>query len=157
MAYKKWQVKTVDRALAKELAVECEVEPIVALISASRGYSDPTDLEQFLSDEPYFSDAYELIDIMHAADIVNKSITEGKKIAVYGDYDCDGVTATALLYKYLKKRDADCIYYIPDRFSEGYGMNCDAVKSLKDMGAEVIITVDNGISCFCGCNIKIVL
>lgn len=148
MAYKKWQVKTVDRALAKELAVECEVEPIVALISASRGYSDPTDLEQFLSDEPYFSDAYELIDIMHAADIVNKSIAEGKKIAVYGDYDCDGVTATALLYKYLKKRDADCIYYIPDRFSEGYGMNCDAVKSLKDMGAEVIITVDNGISCF---------
>lgn len=148
MAYKKWQVKTVDRALAKELAFECEVEPIVALISASRGYTDPTDLEQFLSDEPYFSDAYELIDIMHAADIVNKSIADGKKIAVYGDYDCDGVTATALLYKYLLNRGADCIYYIPDRFSEGYGMNCEAVKNLKEMGAEVIVTVDNGISCF---------
>ncbi len=148
MAYKKWEVKSVDRMAAKELALECDVEPIVALISASRGYTDPTDLEQFLSDEPYFSDAYELKDIMHAADIVNLKISEGKKIAVYGDYDCDGVTATALMYKYLKGRGADCIYYIPDRFSEGYGMNCDAVRHLKELGVDLIITVDNGISCY---------
>ncbi len=148
MAYKKWEVKAVDRIKAKELALECDVEPIVALISASRGYTDPTDLEQFLSDEPYFSDAYELKDIMHAADIVNLKISENKKIAVYGDYDCDGVTATAILYKYLKGRGADCIYYIPDRFSEGYGMNCDAVRHLKELGVDLILTVDNGISCY---------
>lgn len=148
MAYKKWEVKSIDRTIAKELAIECDVEPIVALISASRGYTDPTDLEQFLSNEPYFSDAYELKDIMHAADIVNLKISENKKIAVYGDYDCDGVTATALLYKYLKGRGADCIYYIPDRFSEGYGMNCDAVRHLKEQGVDLIITVDNGISCY---------
>lgn len=148
MAYKKWEVKSVDRIKAKELAVECDVEPIVALIASSRGYTDPTDLEQFLSDEPYFDDAYELCDIMHAADIVNLNIDENKKIAVYGDYDCDGVTATALLYKYLKGRGADCIYYIPDRFNEGYGMNCDAVRHLKDLGVDLIITVDNGISCY---------
>lgn len=148
MAYKKWEVKSVDRLKAKELALECDVEPIVALISASRGYTDPTDLEQFLSDEPYFDDAYELKDIMHAADIVNYNISQNKKIAVYGDYDCDGVTATALMYKYLKSRGADCIYYIPDRFSEGYGMNCDAVRHLKDLGIDLIITVDNGISCY---------
>ncbi len=147
MAYKKWVVKSVDKLKAKELAVECDIEPIVALICASRGYTDPTDLEQFLYDEPYFSDAYELIDIMHAADVINLSIAENKKIAVYGDYDCDGVTATALLYRYLKERGADCIYYIPDRFGEGYGMNCDAVKNLKSNGVEVIVTVDNGISC----------
>lgn len=148
MAYKKWEVKSVDRIAAKELALECDVEPIVALISASRGYTDPTDLEQFLSDEPYFSDAYELKDIMHAADIVNLKISEGKKIAVYGDYDCDGVTATAIMYKYLNDRGADCVYYIPDRFSEGYGMNCDAVRHLKELGVDTIITVDNGISCY---------
>ncbi len=148
MAYKKWEVKSVDRIKAKELALECDVEPIVALISASRGYTDPTDLEQFLSDEPYFADAYELKDIMHAADIVNLKISENKKIAVYGDYDCDGVTATALMYKYLKGRGADCVYYIPDRFSEGYGMNCDAVRHLKGLGVDTIITVDNGISCY---------
>ena len=147
MGFKRWIVSELDRNLAKSLAQECEVEPIVALIASSRGYTDPTDLEQFLSDEPFFSDTYELADIMHAADLVNMAIEDGKKIAVYGDYDCDGVTATALLYNYLKNRNADCIYYIPDRFDEGYGMNCEAVKTLKNQGVEFIITVDNGISC----------
>ena len=147
MGFKKWIVNELDRNLAKSLALECDVEPIVALIASSRGYTDPTDLEQFLSDEPFFSDTYELADIMHAADLVNMAIEDGKKIAVYGDYDCDGVTATALLYNYLKNRNADCIYYIPDRFDEGYGMNCEAVKNLKNQGVEFIITVDNGISC----------
>ncbi len=148
MGFKKWQILDVDRNLAKSLAEECNIEPIVALIASSRGYTDPTDLEQFLSDEPIFSDTYEIADIMHAADLVNMAVESGKKIAIYGDYDCDGVTATALLYSYLKKRNADCIYYIPDRFDEGYGMNCDAVKALKNQGVELIITVDNGISCF---------
>ena len=101
MGFKKWVVKDVDRNRAKELAYECDIDPIIALISLSRGYNDPTDLEQFLSDEPLFSDTYELADIMHAADLINQSIYENKKIAIYGDYDCDGVTATALLYNYL--------------------------------------------------------
>lgn len=147
MGFKKWQVSEHDLQLAKSLAFECDVEPIVALIASSRGYTDPTDLEQFLSDEPIFSDTYELADIMHAADIVNMAIENGDKIAVYGDYDCDGVTATAIMYSYLKSRGADCIYYIPDRFDEGYGMNCDAVKALHNKGVNLIVTVDNGISC----------
>ncbi len=147
LGFKKWVINEFDRNLAKELAQECDVEPIVALIASSRGYTDPTDLEQFLSDEPFFSDTYELADIMHAADLVNMAIENGKKIAVYGDYDCDGVTATALLYSYLKERGANCLYYIPDRFDEGYGMNCDAVRLLHEKGVELIVTVDNGISC----------
>ncbi len=147
LGFKKWLVRELDRNLAKSLAEECDVEPIVALIASSRGYTDPTDLEQFLSDEPFFSDTYEIADIMHAADLVNMAVESGKKIAVYGDYDCDGVTATALLYSYLTERNANCIYYIPDRFNEGYGMNCNAVKALKAQGVEFIITVDNGISC----------
>lgn len=148
MGFKKWVVNEVDRNLAKTLALECNAEPIVALIASARGYTDPTDLEQFLCDEPYFSDTYELADIMHAADIVNMAISQNKKIAIFGDYDCDGVTATALLYNYLKTRSANCVYYIPDRFDEGYGMNCDAVRKLHSDGVELIITVDNGIACF---------
>ncbi len=147
MGFKKWVVNETDRQLAKSLALECDVEPIVALIASARGYSDPCDLEEFLSDEPCFSDTYEIADIMHAADIVNMAVADNKKIAVYGDYDCDGVTATALLYNYLKSKDADCMYYIPDRFDEGYGMNCKAVEYLHSLGVELIITVDNGISC----------
>lgn len=145
---KKWSVSSFDKALAKELSVECEVDPIVALIASARGYTDPMDLEQFISDEPVFSDPRETADIIKAADIVNAVIEDGGKIAVYGDYDCDGVTATALMYSYLKTRNVDCLYYIPDRFSEGYGMNCDAVKSLSEKGVKLIITVDNGIKSF---------
>lgn len=147
MSLKKWCVADFDKQLAKELAVECEIDPIVALIASTRGYTDPMDLEQFLSDEPYFSDPYEMADIEIAARAVNDAIFNGEKIAVYGDYDCDGVTATAILCRYLKSRKANFIYYIPDRFEEGYGMNTDAVKSLKEAGVQLIITVDNGISC----------
>ncbi len=148
MALKKWCVSEYDKALAKELAMECDIDPIVALIASSRGYTDPMELEQFLGEEPYFTDPTEMADIILASEIINAVIENGEKIAVYGDYDCDGVTATALMYSYLKTRNADCIYYIPDRFTEGYGMNCAAVEYLADNGVRLIITVDNGIKCF---------
>jgi len=147
MGYKKWQVAEFDKNLAKELAVECEVEPIVALIASSRGYTDPLDLEQFLSDEPIFTDPRDTADIFIAADIINAAIENGSKIAVYGDYDCDGITATTIFFTYLKSRNADCVYYIPNRFTEGYGMNEDAVKKLYNDGVKLIVTVDNGINC----------
>jgi len=148
MALKKWCISEYDKALAKELASECDIDPIVALIASSRGYTDPMELEQFLSDEPYFTDPTEMADIVCAAEIINAVIENSEKIAVYGDYDCDGVTATALLYNYLLSRNANCVYYIPDRFTEGYGMNCDAVEKLANDGVKLIITVDNGIKCF---------
>ena len=147
MGLKKWQVASYDKELAKELAEECEIDPIVALIASARGYTDPCDLEEFLSDEPCFSDPYEMADIVKAAEIINNSIELGEKIAVYGDYDCDGVTATALLYSYLISRNANCCYYIPDRFDEGYGMNINAVKKLFNEHTKLIVTVDNGIVC----------
>ncbi len=147
MGLKKWQVADFDKNLAKELAEECNIDPIVALIASARGYDNPCDLEEFLSDEPCFSDPREMADIEKAADIINQSIEAGEKIAVYGDYDCDGVTATALLYNYLKVRGANCHYYIPDRFDEGYGMNLNAVKKLFNEHTKLIVTVDNGIVC----------
>ncbi len=146
MGFKKWCVSKLDKVLAKELAEECGVDPIVALIASTRGYADPMDLEQFLMSEPVFSDPKQTADIIIAAEIVNAAIEDGVKIAVYGDYDCDGVTATALFYGYLKARNADCVYYIPDRFSEGYGMNKAAIEKLAGDGVKLIVTVDNGIS-----------
>ncbi len=147
MAFKKWKINSTDRLLAKSLSQECGIEPILTLIASSRGFTDPSDIEQFFSSEPNFSDIYLLADITHAAKTVNQAIVENKKIAIFGDYDCDGVTATAMLYKYLKNRGADCIYYIPDRFNEGYGMNCKAIEYLKSVNVDLIITVDNGIAC----------
>lgn len=148
MGLKKWTFSQYDKELAKALSAECDVDPIVALIASSRGYSDPTELEQFILDEPYFTDPKEMADITLAAEIVNAAIDNGEKIAVFGDYDCDGVTATAIIYTYLKRRGADCCYYIPNRFDEGYGMNCDAIEKLAATGVKLILTVDNGIVCF---------
>lgn len=145
---KKWEVSKIDKELAKELAFECDIDPFVAMIAASRGYDDPALLDEFLSTEPIFSDAFSFADMGKAVECINEAINNDELIAIYGDYDCDGVTATALLYSYLVKRNARVICRIPDRFSEGYGMNKSAVEELYSMGVTLIVTVDNGISCY---------
>lgn len=81
-----------------------------------------------------------------AADRVRFAVENGEKICVYGDYDADGVTSTALLYSYLETVGANVMYYIPSRESEGYGMNMSAIDKLNDENVDLIITVDNGIS-----------
>ncbi len=91
-------------------------------------------------------DPFLIKDMDKAAKIVSNALEEGKKITVYGDYDCDGVCSTAILYNYLEAQGAEVDYYIPDRLTEGYGMNLDAVKKLAERGTELVITVDNGIS-----------
>lgn len=148
MAFRKWIVGKADKEAAKYLAEECGIDPFSALLACSRGLSDPSELEQFITNEPLLCDPRELIDIENAAEIINAAISDNKKIAVFGDYDCDGVVSTAIMYKYLRSRNADVVTYIPDRLTEGYGMNKGAIDKLKAQGVELIITVDNGISCF---------
>lgn len=148
LAYKKWIYNGINKALANSLADDCDIDPFVALIATSRGYSDPADLEEFLSTEPMYNSPYEINGITAAAEVINTAVNENKLIAVYGDYDCDGITSTALLYGYLKDRGARVVYYIPDRFDEGYGMSDAGIDKLHAMGTELIITVDNGISSY---------
>lgn len=148
MSLKKWIVGTPDREKAKLLAEECDIDPFAALIAVGRGIDDAGELELLLCDEPILCDPLELADIKIAAECINQAIENGEKIAVFGDYDCDGVVATSLLYDYLISRNADVVPYIPDRVSEGYGMNCAAVDKLKSQGVSLIVTVDNGISCY---------
>ncbi len=149
MAYKKWIVAENDKNKAAAIAEMCDTDPFLTLIALSRGYDTPEDIEMLFADEPILSSQYELPDIMKAVEAINGAIESGKKIAVFGDYDCDGITSTALFYSYLKdKRNADVIYYLPDRFSDGYGMNNNAIDLLKEKGVELIITVDNGIAAF---------
>lgn len=147
MAFKKWNICSPDKELAKELAAECEVDPFIAMIAAGRGYSEPYELEELLSPELQISEPRELIDIDKAAERINKALADKEKIAVFGDYDCDGVTAAALIFDYLRSKEASVECYIPERLTEGYGMNCAAVDKLAENGVKLIITVDNGISC----------
>ena len=147
MSVKKWIVGNPDREKAKTLAAECDIDPFAALVAVGRGIDNEGELELLMSEEPILCDPLELSDIKKAADYINVAIRDGVKIAVFGDYDCDGVVATSLLYDYLVSRGADVVAYIPDRLDEGYGMNCDAVDKLAQQGVKLIITVDNGISC----------
>lgn len=147
MSVKKWIVGTPDREKAKVLAEECDIDPFAALIAVGRGIDNEGELELLMSDEPILCDPLELADIKIAADYINNAIEQNVKIAVFGDYDCDGVVATSLLYDYLVSRGAMVVAYIPDRIDEGYGMNCAAIDKLSQQGVKLIITVDNGISC----------
>ncbi len=147
MAMKKWVVGKADVQTAKLLAEDCGIDAFAALVACGRGITDSAELELMLSNEPLMCDPKELVDISAAAECINKAIADGTYIAIYGDYDCDGVVATTILYDYLLSRGAKVTYYIPDRVEEGYGMNITAVGKLADMGVGLIITVDNGISC----------
>lgn len=146
MSFKKWILSEVNKPLALSLAEECDIDPLVALIAVSRGYEDPYELEQFLSDEPIMRDPFDLNDMDKAVTRITKALEENEKIAVYGDYDCDGVTATALLFDYLKSAGANVIYAIPSRELDGYGMSVRQIDLLYQKNVDLIITVDNGIN-----------
>lgn len=148
MQFKRWNIRPTQKLLATELAEECGVDSFVALIAAGRGYTEPEILEEFLTDEVILADPYELKDIEIAAEVINDAVYAEEKIAVFGDYDVDGVTATALMYSYLKLRNARVTYYIPDREKDGYGISMQAIDKMKGDNIDLIITVDNGISAY---------
>ncbi len=144
--YKKWLFAKADRALAVSLAEYCDIDPMAALIASSRGCLTEYEIEEFFSDEMLIGDPYEIGGMEAAAEIINNYIDSGEKIAVYGDYDCDGVTATVLVFKYLCERGADAVFIIPNREDDGYGLNSARIEELHQMGVKLIITVDNGIA-----------
>jgi len=146
MSFKKWILSQVNKQLALSLAEECDIDPLVALIAVSRGYQEPYEIEQFLSEEPIMRDPFDLQDMDKAVVRIMKALEAKEKIAIYGDYDCDGVTATALLYDYLKSVDADVIFAIPSREIDGYGMSVRQIELLHQKSVDLIITVDNGIN-----------
>ncbi len=145
MSRKKWVVSPCDRDRAADIAENCGIEPFAAYLLCSRGMTDEFEIESFLYDTDLI-DPFTLPDMDKACERINKAIENGEKITVFGDYDADGVTSTALLYSYLLSCGANVDYYIPDRAEEGYGMNNCAIDLLKERGTDLIITVDNGVS-----------
>ena len=111
-----------------------------------RNYDDNKIETEILYDEYDIQDPLSFADMAVAVKRINLAIENFEKICIFGDYDADGVTATSLLYLYLEKRNANVIYYIPDRNTEGYGLNFNAIDKLKEQEVSLIITVDNGIT-----------
>lgn len=146
MSRKFWRVSSFDKKQAAQLAYEYGYDEFAVLLLNSRGITDPEDIADFLDDNGELSDPYLMKDVDKAVNRIRKAIDNYEKIAVYGDYDADGVTATALLYLYLEAIGAYVTYYIPSRMDEGYGLHNEAVDSLAQQGVRLIITVDNGIN-----------
>ena len=146
MSRKKWITAHIDKEIAAQVAENHSLDPFTALIVVSRGITEYEDVEEFFETDFSFCDPYLIVDMEKCVDRINLALQKGERICVFGDYDADGVTATALMYSYLSKKGADVMYYIPDRVTEGYGMNCSAIDKLNEQGVKLIVTVDNGIS-----------
>lgn len=145
MSYKRWIIPEIDKAEINALAEESGFDPFVTLLCYSRGYTDPFSLDMFLSKEMPDLDPYAFLDMEPAVKRVLTAIEKGEKITIFGDYDCDGTTATALVFDFLNSLGAKVDYYIPSR-KEGYGMSLEAVEKIAADGTKLILTVDNGIA-----------
>lgn len=118
----------------------------VAQTLYTRGFTDKRAAERFLTPESgMLRDSFDLVGMREAADRVLAAIATSESIVVYGDYDADGVTATALMVSALRSAGAHVSHYIPNRFDEGYGLNLDAVQAISQTGARLMITVDCGV------------
>ncbi len=146
MSRKKWQISGCDKETAVRIAQEYGLDPFTAMLSVSRGICADADIRDFFfGGDGGLSDPFSLIDMDKAVARINDAIDGFERIAVFGDYDADGVTATVLLCSYLEMRGANYFYYLPTR-DEGYGLSESAVDKLRVMGAQLIVTVDNGIN-----------
>lgn len=140
-----WASRLADERLALAIAQREGLPEIVARVLAGRGIA-PEDCAAYLAPSlrSLMPDPRELTDMEKAATRVADAIVAGEKVAVFGDYDVDGATSSALLYRFFKAVGSDLRIYIPDRIREGYGPNAPALKRLKDEGVDLVITVDCG-------------
>ncbi len=144
---KVWRLHPHDSARVQDLERAAAIPSVVAQLLLSRGIADPQQAKQFL--DPKLSDLREpelLPGITAAADEIMSAIQAQQQIVIYGDYDADGMTATAILTECLRHIGGKVTFYVPHRIDEGYGLHDEALRQLATRGAKLIITVDCGIT-----------
>lgn len=138
---------SIATPIVTELSKQCGISLVTAAVAANRGITNPKELMAFLNkDDSNFHSPFLMKDIEKAVERIKRAINTGERIAVYGDYDVDGITSTALLVSYLRANGALVNFHIPDRIDEGYGINKGAIEKLKDAGCSLIISVDTGVT-----------
>ena len=145
LKYGVWNVSTPEVGAVNAL-VSAGYSPLSAMILAARGMKDSQSAKAYLRCDGAMPDPFLMTDMDLAAGRVSVAISRGEKIAVFGDYDVDGITATCLLSDFLRRHGADVISYIPGRTEEGYGLNPIAIRQLHSEGVKLIVTVDCGIT-----------
>ncbi len=147
MDNKKWIYYRADHHKLRQISRKFNISSLVAAVILNRGIQEPEEISMFLEkDIAKVYDPFLMKDMTKAVQRIKKAICEQEKMTVYGDYDVDGVTSTAILVKYLDGCGAHVDYYIPDRMDEGYGVNKQALQRLYENGTKLVITVDAGIT-----------
>lgn len=144
---KRWKFSPANKELQTELGRELNILPLTAQLLVNRGLVDSGRASSFL--RPDLSELHDPLlmkDMDRALERVSKALVNREPVAVYGDYDVDGTTSAALLCLFFKEIGVEVTPYIPDRLSEGYGLNADAIRKLAAFGVKLIITVDCGSS-----------
>ena len=145
MQIRRWNENKPNTDLAAELAEMCEIHPFLSLMLVSRGLDTPDEIFSFLVGQEEEIDPFSYVDMEVAVDRVQRAIDEHQRVLVYGDYDTDGITATVLLYTYLKRAGVDVYYRLPLR-EEGYGLHNDTIDWARENEVQLIVTVDTGVT-----------
>ena len=141
-----WNIKKIDNEQIEEYVKTYSIPAITAKMLLAKDI-DKTQVEEYLNPSiEKLHDPYLLQDMDKLVERIIKAKESKEKVAIYGDYDVDGITSITLIYTFLKNLGINTVYYLPDRLEEGYGLNIDALKKLKDDGVSLVITVDCGIS-----------
>lgn len=149
MTEKIWEYKnkTLTRAEISAFAELCKIPPLAALLLLNRGVNTPEKAKKYIRKSlDAVHDPFLLNDMDKCAERIVSAIEKKEKITVYGDYDVDGITSTALLVRFLRDRGANVSYYVPNREKEGYGVNVMAINKIAKSGTKLLITVDCGIT-----------
>ncbi|TCP32268.1 exonuclease RecJ [Scopulibacillus darangshiensis] len=146
-ANSRWQVKDIDKSKADILARSLGISPIIAALLVGRGLTEVDQAADFLhTNEGTCHDPMLMDGMKETAERIQRAINGNEKILIFGDYDADGVSSTSLMVRALRAMAADVSYYVPNRFTEGYGPNKPALEAAKSKGIDLVITVDTGIS-----------
>ena len=147
MAAKLWRLLPHDREAIERLAGELRISPVVAQLLLNRGLAIPADAKRFLEAPLAGLHApMSLPGMPEAVERVYGAIQEKKKVCIYGDYDADGITGTAILLGLFQQLDSPAEFYVPHRLEEGYGLNVEALRQLAASGVQTVVTVDCGIA-----------
>ena len=142
-----WRITPHDQSRVESLLRSAEITPVVAQLLVARGVYTAGAAAEFLDTKLVgLRDPAELPGVPQAVTIIRHAIDAGDPIVVYGDYDCDGMTGTAILVNGLRLLGAEVSYHVPNRLEDGYGLNETALRRLADRGKKLIITVDCGIT-----------
>ena len=145
MQIRHWNEQKPNTTLAAELAEACEIHPFLALMMTALGMDSPEQVFGYIVGYEEEVDPFSFADMEVAVDRIQRAIDHKEKVLIYGDYDVDGITSTALLYTYLQRKGVEVLYRLPNR-EEGYGMHSESITWAKEQQVDLIITVDTGVA-----------